>query len=121
MELSEPGTWWPILLLSFGTFVLVYLLRRLVEGVFPATKGIHYWTDVAMPTLPIILGGGFAVAMVKFPWPLQDPSALARLFLGFVAGFVSGWAYRIVKAFIKSKTGIDVDVPSSSSPTTKPS
>ena len=116
MDLTDFNTWWPGLVFALGCFVITFIIRRVVEGVVPKMKANHYWVDVVLPTMPAVLGGGVAMLLVNYPYPLQNPTVGVRLLLGLVAGFGSAWAVKIAKAVIKHKTGVDVDANSSAPP-----
>lgn len=109
MDLSEFSAWWPGLLFSFGCFVVTFVIRKIAEGSVSSLKTNHYWNEALLPTLPILLGGVAGLLMTQFPYPVQNPAWSFRLLLGIVAGFASAWAVKIVKAIVKSKTGVDLD------------
>ncbi len=110
MDISEfVERFWPGLLFAFGCFVITWVIRRVVQGIVPKMKVNYYWNEVALPTLPVVIGGSVALVFVQYPYPMENPAWYARLLLGIVAGFTSSWAVKIVKAFIKHRTGVDVD------------
>jgi hypothetical protein len=109
IDLTATATLLPGLLFSLGIFILVTVLRRIVEGVYPKAKTQRIWSDAVVPTLPIFLGGLLALCWKTYPYPVPSPTASMRVLLGIVAGFTSSWAVRILKSFIKEKTGVDVD------------
>jgi len=120
MDLSNFSAWWPGLLFSFGCFVLTEVVRRIVEGIFPRAKVSHYWTNVGLPTIPTLLGAVAGLAWTTYPYPVENPTWSFRLLLGLTAGYASAWAVKVVKAIIKSKTGVDVDANSIGAPPTPP-
>lgn len=110
MDLSKFESWWPGLVFAFGCFILTELISRITVGLVPRLKVNHYWADIVLPSLPVLIGGLAGLLWSSFPYPLENPSWSFRVLLGIVAGYASAWAVRIVKAIIKDKTGVDVDV-----------
>lgn len=95
-------------ILQTGVFCLfvgliVYFVRIFVEFYQPilANKKInHFWTELFLPTFPIIVGiliGAFVISY-PYPTPFVDGKA-GRIFFGAGCGFISGWVYRIVKNY----------------------
>ncbi len=66
-------------------------------------KENHLWSELILPILPLILGSLGAVIAVQYPYPLEITSASGRFAFGLVAGLLSGFAWRWVKAIISSK------------------
>lgn len=98
-----------------GTFVLqtgvfclfisliVYIVRMFIEYYPPvlANKKInHFWTELFLPTFPIVVGTLIGTFIVSYPYPtLFVDGQAGRIFFGASCGFISGWIYRIVKNY----------------------
>ena len=113
--------------LSLGIGVIIYFIRLFVEKI-PGVKkvktadkdGTHilysnkfseWWNDVILYALPIVLGvliGGLAKQTF---WPEFAPTRLGGIFYGAIAGWASGFVYRIVKKLL-SGSGSDGDADS---------
>lgn len=104
---------WQTVVFSLGIFVAVLILRKLVEGVLPSlskstplTRGQQLWEAVALPVLPPVLGGIFAL----FTPELLQPSLTtmhSQVVFGAVCGFLSTYAYMILKAVLKKNFGVE--------------
>ena len=107
-------------ILQTGVFCLfisliVYYTRKFIEFYPPilANKKINnFWTELFLPTFPIIIGiliGAFVISY-PYPTPFVDGQA-GRIFFGASCGFISGWVYRIVKNyFFKLLKAASVDI-----------
>lgn len=106
----EPFAAFSFLLLSAFVYVLVFITRTVAEYARPSLKVSKFWLDLFLPILPALLGALFGALVKGFGYPAEiGDSPLARVALGTVAGFFSATAYRIVKAFLASKAGIQQD------------
>jgi hypothetical protein len=81
------------------TMVVNYVFR--VKGYI--AKENHLWSDLILPLLPLILGSVGALVAKQYPYPVEIVSASGRFAFGLVAGLLSGFAWRWVKAIIGSK------------------
>jgi hypothetical protein len=96
------ANWWQTILFCLGIYTVVYLLRISVEWKWPSVKAPNsYWLEVALPTIPVVLGVCVALAFKSYPYPAQVQSGIARAFYGGVCGFFSAWVYRVGKAVVK--------------------
>lgn len=109
LDLTDFNTWWPLLLFCFLVFVITYVVRRVGEAVYPKLKVNHWWVELVMPTIPVILGVLSAILIKDFPFPIHEPSVGMRVVLGTVGGFLSSYSFKFVRAVIKAKTGYDIE------------
>lgn len=81
------------------TIVVDYCFR--VKGF--VAKESHLWSELILPILPVLLGSLGALIAKQYPYPPEITSASGRFAFGLVAGLLSGFAWRWVKAIISSK------------------
>jgi len=78
-----------------------------VDYIFQAkgyiAKENRLWSTLILPILPLILGSVGAVVAKQYPYPVEIVSASGRFTFGLVAGLLSGFAWRWIKAIIGSK------------------
>lgn len=66
----------------------------------------HFWTELFLPTYPIIIGSLIGGLVTSYPYPEIFVNGLAgRIFFGACCGFISGWIYRIVKNYFLKFSG----------------
>ncbi len=104
---------WQTIVFSLGIFVAVLIFRKVVEGVYPSlskstplNRGQQLWEAVVLPVLPPVLGGIFAL----FTPELLQPSLTtmhSQVVFGAVCGFLSTYAYMILKAVVKKNFGVE--------------
>lgn len=104
---------WQTVVFSLGIFVAVLIFRKVVEGFYPSlskstplTRGQQLWEGVVLPVLPPVLGGFFAL----FTPELLQPSLTtmhSQVVFGAVCGFLSTYAYMILKAILKKNFGVE--------------
>lgn len=104
---------WQMGIFVVGIVVISYFVRHAVEFFWPALRPPPggrgtWWTELAMPAVPVVVGVLLALACRKYPFPAPIASASSRVLLGLAAGWGSGWIFRMVKAVIKKKLGVDV-------------
>ena len=114
----DDNTLWAVTLFSLGVFVISLVLRRTLERLFPTvrkdtpeSRAQHIWEEVLLPSMPVFVGVLMALVMRQYPYPALLTGLGSRLTFGAVAGFFCGWTYRIVKALVTKKFGIDVPDP----------
>lgn len=105
-DLLDISHWLWLLLFCFGVYVILFMVRKLLEGFIHVLPTNYYWTEVALPTLPVVIG---LLLCLKYPFPMEVSGWSMRLIMGACGGYASGWSYRIVKAVISKATGVDVD------------
>ncbi len=96
--------------------VIVYFLRSIVEfypSILANKKINHFWTELFLPTIPMIIGGLIGYFVTTYPYPTPfDTGQAGRIFFGAGCGFISGWVYRVVKNyFLKLIKSTSVDLP----------
>lgn len=101
---------WQTVLFSVGIFVVAFVLRRTVEGLFPAlsrktaeTYAQRVWEKVILPILAPVLGGAGALVVPDLVHP-DITTVRSQVLFGLVCGFFSSSAYRFVKALIEVAT-----------------
>jgi hypothetical protein len=96
---------WQFVIISLAIAGITYPVR-LFAGFFAKTPRIlQFWNDVALPTIPIIIGPTLTLAAVSFPFPNDLSIASSRMIWGVVAGMFSSVVYRLTKAAIKTFFG----------------
>lgn len=112
---------WQVLLFCLGIYVLVFIIRRIVDGISKKVSASWAWNNVILYVLPPLLGAAVAMAFAKYPYPadIVEAGIGGRIFYGLGCGWCSGWVYKVIKALVKKATG--VDVPDSNSVETKKS
>lgn len=117
--LTRPGTY----VLGVVVYVIIFLLRRIVESVWPSLKkqvdantpGITYltsmsrwWNEVILYFLPVIVGSAFGMVKSDFFFAgIVDRSG--RILFGLVVGWFSSFLYKVLRKIIKVRTGLDID------------
>lgn len=91
-----------------GLYFITFTTRKGMESLWPKLRANKIWNDVALPTLPIVVGAGIAFWAKKYPFPELIASTSARVFFGAVCGGASAWGYRILKAIVKKQWGVDL-------------
>lgn len=61
--------------------------------------------------MPVFVGVLMAVVINKYPYPLLLTGYGGRIVFGAVEGFFCGWVYRIFKAVITKKFGVEIPDP----------
>jgi hypothetical protein len=107
---------WPTLVFALAVYALTRFVRGLLEAYAPRLRGHAAWEDVALPTMPVLFGAALALVLRHYPFPASMDSLRLQAFLGAVIGGMSGWGYRITRAIVKMRWGVDLDTPSSTGP-----
>lgn len=101
---------WQTVLFSVGIFVVAFVVRRTVEGAFPAlsrktapTYSQRIWEKLILPVLAPVLGGVGALVVPDLIHP-DITTVRSQVLFGLVCGFFSSSAYRFVKALIEVAT-----------------
>jgi len=96
----------PFLLLCLGIYLFAFGARRLVETLVPRAATNRYWTELVLPVLPLVIGAGVCLALKSFPYPAGLGAAWGwRVIVGVCCGGLSGFVYRIAKAFLTKAGG----------------
>jgi len=91
------------LAVSAFTYVVTMIVNYIFHAKGYTAKENHLWSELILPLLPLILGSLGAVIAKQYPYPLEITSASGRFAFGLVAGLLSGFAWRWIKAIISSK------------------
>ena len=91
------------LAISAFTYVVTMVVNYIFHVKGYIAKENHLWSELILPLLPLILGSFGAVIAKQYPYPLEITSVSGRFAFGLVAGLLSGFAWRWVKAIIGSK------------------
>lgn len=118
------------LLLGIATFIVVFLIRRIVETAVPSAKkaadanepGLTYlttfarwWNEAILYVLPVVVGAVLGVVLKD--WALEGFTKNSTLMIyGGIVGWFSTVLYKGVAQAIKKKTGIDLPGASVSPP-----
>ncbi len=94
---------WQALFFAFIVFVVVFIIRRIVQGFFPKLRkdtpktGIQeYWENVILPILGPLVGAGMSFFVPDLIHP-DISSVTAQAGFGLACGFVAPWAYSLIK------------------------
>jgi len=90
---------------AVGIYVIVLLVRKVLElGVKPLKDNI-WWNEVALPAMPIVLAVVIALIAVKYPFPdIFAVSKSGRFIFGLVCGGFADLAYMKTKKAIGAFT-----------------
>lgn len=101
-----------VLVLMVAIHLIVAATSKLLTILFPQLNTNEKWQEVVLPAFPVLLG--IALAFVpKYPLPtIVMASYGSRIIFGLVVGGFQSTGYRVVKAYVKQKWGVDVDHPS---------
>jgi hypothetical protein len=102
-------TWWFILYATM-VYIVVTMLRRAAERIWPALQKSSFWRDFVLLNVPAVLGGGAAFFLKEFPVLEEAKIAWIRVGLGMTAGYFSSAAYRYLRARAKEK-GVELPDP----------
>lgn len=94
---------WNFFLFSLGIVAITYVVRTLVEYFITTVKTLDLWEKVILPIAPIILGGLIAIFATKYPYPDGLVSLSSRVIFGMVAGLLSGFTWKLIRAAISFK------------------
>lgn len=117
--LTRPGTY----VLGIAIFILVFFIKRVVEGALPRLKkqhdenspkvtylttGARWWNEVILYLLPVLLGA-LAGAFLKSDFffdAIGDKGG--RIGFGGGVGWFSGFLYKLLKKLIWQKFGLEL-------------
>ena len=93
-----------------AAYVLTYVLRTFVQGVWADSKTNHYWNELFLPLGPIVNGALLGLAAKSFMWPdLANKTVLARMMYGAICGMFSALLYARVRSWLASKAEAKAD------------
>lgn len=85
-------------------YVMTYVIRTLVQGIWPAVKTNHYWNELFLPLGPIANGALLGLMAKTFMWPdLFNKTMAGRMMFGAVCGLFSAFLYSRVRSWLASK------------------
>ena len=105
---------WQFVLFALAIAAFTFVIRKIVEFCLDSpniptgkmTKTNRFWTELILPILPVILGGGMGHVAKMYPFPEGLTSVSARIAFGLVAGLLSGLLYRVIKGALASKVSV---------------
>lgn len=106
---------WQFVLFCLGVAAVTFILRKCIEFFvldnpkMPGTRSSKFWTELVLPTFPVVFGCLTGLLATQYPYPETLQSAGGRMTFGLVAGLFSGLIYRVAKSFFATKLGIVVD------------
>jgi len=103
--------WAPSLVYCLACYALVRAIRRLVEGFRPDVQDKAWWNKGLLEAMPAIVGGAMAALVSAYPFPgFTHTSLSTRVLYGIFLGFFSAVVYKVLRATVKKKTGLDFGV-----------
>lgn len=110
---------------GLGIGVIVYVLRIIVEGLYPKLKknkvienGLtrvvypirmsEWWNDIILSIFPVILGAVIGAFAEKTFWPEFVQTQLGGIFYGSITGWASGFIYSIVRKSLSKIINVDI-------------
>lgn len=104
---------WQFLLFCLSLAAVIEVLRRFVEYYEKDVKDLKMWNELILPSLPVFMGGFLGAVLKAFPYPEGFATIGPRILFGLVAGLLSTYVYRALKAFIRGfiamKSGSDLE------------
>jgi hypothetical protein len=102
---------WQFVLFALAIAAFTFVVRKVVEFAIDSpsiptgkmSKHDRFWTELVLPVLPVVLGGGAGFLAKMYPFPDGITSGSARIAFGLVAGLLSGLIYRIINSMLTSK------------------
>lgn len=123
-QIARPGTF----ALATAVFVVTFLLRRVVETVWPDLKAKDdgsygskvslWWNSVILYVIPVLFG--CLAAFSKSQWIHGEAETMgARIMWGGGIGWFSSLLYKILRKLIIKHAGVDI-LPSDPPPANEP-
>jgi len=100
----------PPVVFMLAIWFFTFGIRRVVEKTWPGVVTRVMWQDVVLPMMPPLLGAFCAAVMYKFPFLDRLPTWGTRAFYGCVGGGGSGVLYRVIKALVKARYGVNLSM-----------
>jgi uncharacterized membrane protein len=93
---------WQFLMFCLAIAAMTFVFRKFIEYfIHKYMKNCHkFWSEVALPTIPVLLGGLIGFFVKEYPFPSDIQTASGRVFFGLVAGMFSGLVYRLAKSYL---------------------
>lgn len=110
-----------MIIFGLAVVAVVFVIRKIVEYImetfFPKGLTSHFYNDVILPIMPILLGVIAGIFFRKFPYPDGLTTFGDRIIFGMVAGLLSSLIYRVVKSLLFQKIQVFTSSISNSAPT----
>lgn len=88
--------------LIMSVFTITFVIRRVIETVWPNVQSNRYWKEIALPVAPIANGAGLGVLMKTFVWPeVVQGSPEGQILYGSVCGLLAGFLYNRIRSYLK--------------------
>lgn len=103
---------WFFLFFCLGIAAITFAIRKAVEYFvldnpkMPGSRSSKLWNELLLPLAPLVNGILISVLGTKLPIPEIAQSIGGRILYGLVAGLLSGFVYRILRAMLLSKAGL---------------
>lgn len=101
---------WQFIVLTLGIASITFVIRKIMEFIIlnnpslPGNKNSIFWRSLALPILPIIIGGIATFFSTGYPYPeLLGTSEFGRVCFGLGAGALSTTLYRVILELLRSK------------------
>lgn len=110
---------WQFLVLCIGITAITFIFRTTIEYFIlnnpkmPGSSGSRFWTDLALPLFPIIVGMIFVFIAKSFPYPSVMTEEYSKFLFSISAGLLSPTLYRVIKALLWKD--VNNGIPSTSS------
>lgn len=119
----------PTFLLAISINVLMLIVRRAVELIWPSlashtprTLVENIWERIMLPTLPALMGALFCMlvppvkdgVLTGFAFPEVVVGFQSRILYGIGTGFFSAYLYGVFKFLLKKEWNIDLPFPGES-------
>lgn len=110
------------LILAFIVVIGTFFVRRIVETAVPSCKDVAtngdskyktkfglWWNSVILYAVPVALGAALAIWAYKAEaLPGEFKTIPGAAMWGAVVGWCSSFIYKVVRKFLKKKTGVDL-------------
>jgi hypothetical protein len=91
-------------------YVMTYVVRTLVQGLWPAVRANRHYNEVFLPLGPIVNGALLGLMVKTFMWPdMFNKTVASRMMYGAVCGMFSAFLYSRVRSWLASK-GTEMDL-----------
>ncbi|MFA5202888.1 MAG: hypothetical protein WC708_00530 [Lentisphaeria bacterium] len=115
---TRPGTY----ILGVGIFIVVFMIRKIVESAWPKLKKqadandpkltyltsmARWWNEVILYLLPVILGSFCGLIKSDFLFAGIGVKG-GKIIFGAVVGWFASFLYKLLRRVIKQKTGVDI-------------
>lgn len=89
--------------ICLAVYILTFVVRKVIEGVWKNAKGSRLWCEVWLPIAPIANGAFIGVVARTFVWPAVVGTSLSgRIMYGAICGIFSGFLYNRIRSWLQS-------------------